>query len=246
MIYYIILSPSTNPCFIHVDLITKCRKGSFVSWNFHFNISNYLPLFEDSPWNTEFLVIGKRKVRRKRGRERERRRVSGIPRDNIGQGRRCPSKPTFPVFPCTLFPHIFPRGNFNVAESDQTLHISNPWLILLAEENWKVIKLWNKKKKKCLFRINVRNMLYDIHISLNMREKRFTFQIINQRIFHRFGLFNTFQRRRQTTFRKNNWLFNFRKVKSTESIINFQRMQLFDEAESDVGRSCKRLVGPAR
>lgn len=64
-------------------------------------------------------------------------------------------------------------------------------------------------------------MLYDIHISLNMREKRFTFQIINQRIFHRFGLFNTFQRRRQTTFRKNNWLFNFRKVKSTESIINF-------------------------
>lgn len=44
--------------------------------------------------------------------ERERKRVSGIPRDNIGQGRRCPSKPTFPVFPCTLFPRIFPRGNF--------------------------------------------------------------------------------------------------------------------------------------
>lgn len=94
--------------------------------------------------------------KKERKRKRERKRVSGIPRDNIGQGRRCPSKPTFPVFLCTLFPHIFPRGNFNIAKNDQTFHISNPWLILLGKENWKVIKL----KKKNAFQINVTNVIW--------------------------------------------------------------------------------------
>lgn len=104
------LSPSTNSSGSYTwILLQSLGKDFFCKLKLPFQYFKLSSLVRGLSLKHE--VLGNWKTQGSK-EERERKRVSGIPRDNIGQGRRCPSKPTFPVFPCTLFPHIFPRGNF--------------------------------------------------------------------------------------------------------------------------------------